>query len=349
MLKPYQRAEVSFELRKEIGQEGKNARVHIAYDPNLDCELVVKTIPKTGLDKDSYFAESQLLNKSSHPHVAPIYYACEDADFIYLAMPYFPQGSLNAVLAKRFLTIREVIRYSTQFLSGLHNVHSKGLIHFDVKPDNILLTERNDAVVADFGLARRTNYDGLAEQDRSYLKMQPPEYFQKSEFSLRFDIYQVGLTLYRMVNGNQRFYEQFNAYGNQAAFDHDQFEFDVINERFPDRSAYPEHVPARVRSVIATCLKSDPALRYRSSTDVVSALASVNGADLDWCFERAADGSRRWTKIQTDREIRLHVDSTMRGHAEKRSSNGPFRRITPFCKEGISSAEIRRFLRTDGE
>lgn len=349
MLKPYKRAEVSFELQKEIGHEGRNSRVHVAHDPNLDATVVIKTIAKPTLDVDAYFAESQLLYRSNHPNVVPIHYACEDADSIYLAMPYFERGSLNKEISNRFLTVREAIRYATHFLSGLHNVHSKQLVHLDIKPDNILLTERNEAMLSDFGLAKRTNYSGLAEQDRMYVRILPPEYFQKKGFDARSDIYQVGLTLYRMLNGNKVFYDQFDAYGTGKDFDREHFRHDVLNERFPRRDAYPEHVPQRFRRVIAKCLKSDPAARYRAATDVVTALADIGGADLDWQYSVDADSRRVWSKSEEDRMIRLCVDSTGCAYADKTCGEAAARRIKDYCKEGITSAEIRKFLKAEGE
>lgn len=349
MLKPYKRAEVSFELQKEIGHEGRNSRVHIAHDPNLDATVVIKTIAKPTLDVDAYFAESQLLHRSGHPNVVPIHYACEDADSVYLAMPYFERGSLNKLISNRFLTVREVIKYAAHFLSGLHNVHSKQLVHLDVKPDNILLTERDEAMLSDFGLAKKTNYSGFAEQDRMYVRILPPEYFLKKGFDARSDIYQVGLTLYRMLNGNRAFYDNFDAYGKGNDFDRDQFRHDVLNERFPDRSTYFEHVPQRFRKVIAKCLKADPAARYKVATEVVTALADIGGADLDWQFSVEPDGRRVWSKADGDRAIRLCVETSGRASAEKKRGDAAARRIKDYCKEGITSAEIRKFLKTEGE
>jgi serine/threonine protein kinase len=278
-------------------------RVYVAFDPNLNAELVIKSIPKVQLDVASYFSESQLLYKSNHPNVVPIHYACEDNDCIYLAMPYYPRGSLNAVLASRFLTMREVIRYATHFLAGLHNVHSKGLVHFDVKPDNILVRERDDAVLSDFGLAKQANHAGLAEQDRMYLKMLPPERFQQNEYDLRFDIYQAGLTLYRLANGNQVFHGQFASFGDGAGFDRDAFRHAVVNEQFPDRARHLEHIPKKLRTVISTCLKSEPAQRYKSATQIINDLAAIGGADLDWRYELEANGSRCWSKSLAGRNF----------------------------------------------
>jgi serine/threonine protein kinase len=162
MLKPYKRAEVTFEPILEIGQEGKNSTVHVVNDPNLNAQLVIKTIPKSSLNVAEYFSESQILYLSSHPNVVPVHYACEDADSIYIAMPYFQKGSLNVLMSNKSLTVREIIKYACQFLSGLHNIHSKRLIHFDVKPDNILLSDSDEALISDFGLSRHTDYSGLA-------------------------------------------------------------------------------------------------------------------------------------------------------------------------------------------
>jgi eukaryotic-like serine/threonine-protein kinase len=349
MLKPYKRAEIAFDLQKEIGHEGRNSRVHVAHDANLDATIVIKTVAKSTLDVDAYFAESQLLYRSSHPNVVPIHYACEDVDSIYLAMPYFHRGSINKQIASRFLTVREVIRYATHFLSGLHNVHSKQLVHLDVKPDNILVTERDEAMLSDFGLAKRTNYAGFAEQDRMYVRILPPEYFRKSPFDTRSDIYQVGLTLYRMLNGNKAFYNQFCAYGKDKNFDRDHFRHDVLNEQFPARDTYLEHVPQRFTKVIARCLKADPAERYRAATEVVTALADIGGPDLDWQYSVESDGARVWSRSEADRSIRLRVDSAGCASAEKRCGDAAARRIKDYCKERITSSEIRRFLKSEGE
>lgn len=350
MLRPYTKAQVSFEQRKEIGYEGRNSRVYVAHDYNLDAELVIKAIEKSALDVSQYFSEARLLYGSRHPHVVPIFYACEDDNWIYLAMPYYERGSLRAALEHRFPTMREVIRHATHFLSGLHNVHSKGLIHFDVKPDNILISDRNDAVLSDFGLAKKVNYVGFAEQDGFYMRTLPPEYFRQQEYGSAFDIYQAGLTLYRLANGNGLFDEQFAAYGDSSNFDRDQFKFDVINERFPDRSRHLEHIPSRLKKVISKCLKSDPAQRYRAATEIITDLAAIGGADLDWQYQVGADGSETWMKSERhgERELRIHVHGSRTAMAEKRCGAGPWRRIKAYCKDAITSAEIRSFLRTDG-
>ena len=347
------RAEVCFDIIQEIGKEGKNSETSLVFDVHLKAQLVIKAIPKVRLaNAANYFDEASILYLSSHSNVVPIHYASEDNDNIYIAMPHYPKGSLKARLNTEFLTVREIIRYASHFLSGLHNIHSKRLIHFDIKPDNILLSERDEAMLADFGLAKHTSYSGTAGQDRIYHKMIPPEAFQGDQFSRAFDIYQAGLTLYRMANGEDRFYQQYNNYIMPATlltpsgFDRHQFKFDVMNERFPVRRDYLEHIPTKLKNVITKCLMSDPYRRYQSALDIVNELATIDGLDLDWRYQENSVSGKQWVMDKDNTVYRLMVDTTGAAVADKKSGNGAYRRILSHCKPSLSEKDIKDFLKS---
>lgn len=345
MLKPHSIAEVRFALGREIGQEGANSTVRIATDLQLDAEVVVKTVPKLDLaDEDEYFQEATSLYRSGHSNVVPVHYACQDADNIHLVIPYFPAGSLKSLMARRNLTVREIVTLSTQFLSGLHNIHSKGLIHFDIKPDNILLTDRGEAVISDFGLAKQRNFSGVAEQDRIYGKMIPPEGFTVNEFCHRFDVYQSGLTLYRMAMGDSRFYAEYSSFLSGGDLDSNRFRHAVLNGQFPSKNAYPEHIAQPIIDCIATCLARVPLERFQSATEIVSALAGIDGKLLDWQYTLIGD-IRKWSKQLDSQEIYLEVDATGRSIAAKINNAGNQRRIAAYCKDDISRRDIKKFLR----
>ena len=344
MLKPYSKAEVSFDLRQEIGQEGANSNTYVAHDDQLDAEIVIKKIPKNSLDSvETFFEESRILYLSSHPNVVQIYYACQDADSIFIAMPYYRRGSLNALINSRYLTVREIVVLGCQIASGLHNIHSKRLVHFDVKPDNILLSDRGEALISDFGLSRRLTTAGTAGQDRMYFKMRPPEAYGTSDFTRAFDIYQLGLTLYRMCSGNVAFEEQFARFGTTpSTFDRDGFKFAVRNGRFPDRDAFEDHIPDRLRRLVRKCLETAAADRFQAAIDVSNELAQVEDR-LDWQFERQGT-TRIWTRVDGSKRYQLTVDASDTSLAEKTTESGRTSRITGYCKTGITSREIRRFL-----
>lgn len=344
VFKPYQKAEISFNLGNEIGQEGSNSKTYVAHDNQLDAEVVIKQIQKAHLDSvDAFFDESKILYLSSHPNVVPVHYACQDADSIFIAMPYYRNGSLNSLMNQRYLTVREIVTLGCQIASGLHNIHSKKLIHFDIKPDNVLLSHRGEALISDFGLSKRIGSDGTAGQDRMYFKMRPPEAYETYDFTPGFDIYQLGLTLYRMCNGNDVFYQQFHRYGtNPATFDRDAFKFDVRNARFPDRSFFLEHVPERLRRLIKKCLEPAPENRFQAAIHVSNELAQIDDC-LDWQY--STDGKNRfWVKHDDDKEYCLVVDENGASTAEKVAASGRRTRIASYCKDAITTREIRKFF-----
>jgi serine/threonine protein kinase len=346
MLRPYSRAQITFDLTREIGQDGRNSRTFLARDHQLDAEIVIKEVQKAHLaSAPSFFEESKALYASAHPNVVQIHYACEDANAIYIGMPFYRRGSVHTLMTAKRLTVREIVALGCNVLSGLHNIHSKGLIHFDVKPANVLLSDRGEGLLSDFGLAKQMNFTGVALQDRLYNKMISPEATRGGDqFDRTFDIYQFGLTLYRMCTGDDAFNGQYAAYGIGSAFDRTCFRNDVRNGRFPDRHAFPPHVPSRLRGVIRKCIEANPADRYQSAVDVSNALADISGEALDWQLVETSD-KRVWTKTNEDGDLfEFTVPRAGPTECYKTVSGGQRRRHTAGCKPTMTQREIRTFL-----
>lgn len=346
MLKSPNTAELSFQIEDEIGSEGKNSKVFKAKDLQLNADIVVKKVAKASFSNiDEYFVEASLLYLSAHPNVVPIHYACHDIDHVYLAMPLYRRGSLKSRMAIRPLTVREIVVISTQVLSGIHNIHSKGLIHFDVKPDNILLSERGEAMLSDFGLAKQTSYSGIAGQDRIYGKMVPPEAFQSQDFTRQFDIYQMGLTMHRMCVGDAHFYDEHGKFVTNGQVDRHAFKIAVRNGQFPNRNQYPEHIPQKLVNTIRTCLQTDLGQRFVSAIEVVNSIADIEESLLDWRMEYGA-GFRRWSKDLGDgRVVNLVLNDDLSSEAFTLAPDGSKRRITEYCTTRLGRADIKRFLR----
>lgn len=344
MLKPFQKAELEFDIVTEIGQDGQNSKTYIAHDHQLNAKIVTKQILKAKLaSTTAFFSESQALYASAHPNVVQIHYACFDNDHVYIAMPYYQKGSVKALMASRFLTVREIVTLGAQILSGLHNIHSKNLVHFDVKPDNILLSSRGEALVSDFGQAKHMNFSGVAVQDRHYTKMIPPEATTTTQFDSSFDIYQFGLTLYRMANGNDHFDQQFAQYGPPSAFDKAGFATDLRNGKFPDRKAFLEHIPSTLRTVIRTCLQVDPDDRYGSAIDVANAMASISGNCLDWCYAPNG-GTKVWTKNKNGTTMNLTVNPDGSSVCFKSVGGGAARKVNAASKANIADTELKKLF-----
>ncbi|MDO7850389.1 serine/threonine-protein kinase [Hymenobacter convexus] len=289
-------ASLDFELTREIGQQGKNSTVFVAHDKQLDAEIVIKKIEKARLPAiEEFFAEAKRLYDSSHQHVVQIKYACQDDQYIYLAMPLYARGSLKTLIDARFLTVREIIRYALQFLQGLHNIHVKGLVHFDIKPDNILLSDSNEALVADFGITGQMNQHGMAQPGLNYALNMPPEVFAQLVHSSTYDIYSAGVALYRLCNGNQVFYSQSSRYSTQ-----DELKEAIITGGFPDRKEYPAHIPMALRKAINKAMDIDQAKRPDTVLDLINLLSPIDQL-LDWSFTPSS-GQDEWT-LETDSSI----------------------------------------------
>jgi serine/threonine protein kinase len=310
----YTNASLHFKPLTNIGDEGRNSEVFTAHDYQLDAVIVVKKIAKSKFENAAdFFNEAKILYSSAHANIVPIQYACHDEDHVYITMPVFESGSLNKLIDKRFLKLSEIIRYSIDFLSGLHHIHSKRLIHCDVKLNNILISPTDDATLTDFGLSKYLNQDGFAEGQEFYYWHQAPENFQSEKITHQTDIYQAGLTIYRMCNGNRQFINQLKPFLTTGEFDETLFEKAVLSEKFPDRTKYALHIPQRLRNYIRKALAVDPADRYESVLDLLNDLAGLE-IPFDWQFTPSAD-AYQWECETEGKTYRITVSQLDADHS----------------------------------
>jgi serine/threonine protein kinase len=345
MFKECKKAEVEFDLKEEIGAHGTHSKVFLVYDKQLDADIAMKMINISVFNNtDDYFSESKILYTSEHTNVVTVKYACKDDTYVYIAMPYYKNGSLKNLINKRYLTVREIIRYGIHIISGLHNIHSKKLIHFDIKPDNILLSDNNFALVSDFGLAKPTNLSGIAGQDALYYKQKPPEAFDYDHFDYTYDIYQFGMLLYRMCNGDDVFYSQFNKYINtDLTYKRDVFEHDCKNAKFPNRNFYLEHIPRKLTVIIKKCLEVSPHSRYASVLEISNDLSEIDGNVLDWEY-KSQPGKRIWEKKVDGTKFAIIINENSTSLATKQFDNGRVQKISNFCKENVNKQELKNFF-----
>lgn len=356
MITSFQNSTVRFNLDKEIGLEGKNSQVFIGHDKHLNAQVAIKRIDlnKTAQKPlDDYFLEAQTLYMSSHPNVVQILYASFDENYVYLVMPYYENGSLKQLLNKRHLTVREIIQYSINFMNGLYNIHSKGLLHFDIKPDNVLLSERNEALLSDFGLAKIVDSDGAASPDQFYSRSLPPEYLQEltkpeenrdMNFDRRYDIYQVGLTLYRLCIGDDRYYKEFNKYVVDKKVNWGQLYNDQRKECFLSLDDYPPHIPKQLQAAIKKCLRFSPENRYNSVFSIINALSDVQEKILDWQYSFDQENEYWEKKDCKNRLYKLQVNKESRESEATKTINSRTTSIRDYCLKSIEKSQIVCFL-----
>ena len=338
MFNPYTTGQVNFAKIKEIGGEGKNSQAFLAHDHQLGAEIVIKEMLKNRMHHlETFFEESRALYSTSHPNVVQIHYACQDDERVYLAMPYYANGSVKSLMAKRHLSVREIVRYGCQILSALHNIHAKRLVHFDIKPDNILLSDRNEALLSDFGQAKWMDDAGFAKPDGVYTRMVPPEFVDRPLFTTASDVYQFGLTLYRMCNGDDHFY------GQLALLTEETFVPALTAGNFPDRKAFLPHIPSKLRRIIQKCLKVVPEERFLSALDVANELALIEGEILDWQFANE-NGEKVWSKATNGLTYRLVLKADGSSELTKAKDGGKAKRVVDACIGQAKPKDLEQIL-----
>src|SRR3981081_4639408 len=205
----------SYTIERELGGGGMS-RVFVAEEVPLGRKVVVKVLPPelaATVNVERFRREIQLAAKLQHPHIVPVLAAGISEGLPYYTMPFIEGESLRARLARSGeLPIQEAAKILRDVLSALSYAHEHGVVHRDIKPDNILLTGHH-AVVADFGVAKALNAatnpgsslppPGVALGTPAY--MSPEQAAADPTTDHRSDLYAVGAMAYEMLTGHPVF------------------------------------------------------------------------------------------------------------------------------------------------
>jgi len=269
-------SEFVYEQIQQIGVgQGLNSTVFRANDLQHGGEIAVKEIPKADFpDPSEYFREARSMYRADCPNVVPIRVASAAGDRICIVMPYLKNGSLADRIKSGPISLKEVVRVGQGTLKGIGQIHIAGIIHFDVKPSNILFSDVGEAMVSDFGQARHAGTHGVTIVPPMYFQSRPPEAILLRHATTLADVYQAGLTLYRAVNGEPFYQSQLAAVGVA------NLEAAIISGQFPDREDYLPHIPRWMRKAINKAMSVNPAERFQSPNDFMQAIG--RGIRLNW-------------------------------------------------------------------
>ncbi len=214
-----------FEYRivRILGQ-GAFGIVYLAHDTLLDRPVAIKELTVTAQTDEVAFnrfiQEARAAGGLNHPHIVTVYALKVVEANVYLVMEYLVGGSLRALLEKRGpLPVEEAVHIAADVCEGLAAAHAKGIVHRDVKPENILLAEDGRAKMGDFGIAHvprgagGTRLTQVGFQPGTLLYMSP-EQVHGQRVDVRSDVYGMGVVLYEMLTG--RHYVDVEALGQQA-------------------------------------------------------------------------------------------------------------------------------------
>ncbi|MHA3836234.1 Stk1 family PASTA domain-containing Ser/Thr kinase [Terrabacter sp. AAH1] len=279
--------------------DGGMASVYVALDARLDREVALK-IMRPGLAADDVFverfrAEARSAARLSHPNVVAVFDQGQDDDEVFLAMELVEGKTLRDVIHEEApLTAREALAILEPILLALRAAHAAGMIHRDVKPENVIVRRDGEVKVADFGLARAisnqtaTSQTGVLLGTVSYLS---PEQVESGVADPRSDVYAAGLLLFEMLTGRKAV---TGTTPIQIAYNH-------VHGSIPAPSSVVPTVPADLDALVARATAVEPDDRFESSAAFVAAVRSVrrvlSTGELDRRGAAAGEGAGPATSV----------------------------------------------------
>lgn len=259
-----------YQIIREIARS--NDIVYEAYDPVMNRRVAVKELSMPGgatqQQKDDrvkrFLREARAAGSLVHPNIVTIYEVSEDAGRRYLAMEYLDGQNLRNLLdTKGFIEPKRAVEIAIEVLKGLDFAHSHGVIHRDIKPDNIQLLENSEVKITDFGIARLTfepnlTMDGQVFGTPSYMS---PEQINGRDIDARSDLFSVGVILYEMVAGQKPFT------GDSVV----SITYAIMNTD----PGQPNQCGPALWQVVRQSLDKSPQLRWGSAKEMRSALEDV--------------------------------------------------------------------------
>ena len=283
-----------YRLRSLLGVGGM-AEVYLAEDPSLRRDIAVKVLPRSLAADPGYVErfrnEAQRVASLSHPHITPVYTFGEERGLLYLVMPRMKESLRERMDREGQLSLQDAARMTNQIAAALHIAHQHGIVHRDVKPENILLDESGKAMLTDFGIARELSALREAGVARTLaatgLPVGTPEYMAPEQLrglpaTEQVDLYALGVVLYEMLTGHVP-HDATTPYEVATA---------VLRDPVRPPSYYNARLSAEVEQVIVTAMAKDPTRRYH---DMKAFAMALRGA-LNGQSKPINSGALHWTQ-----------------------------------------------------
>jgi hypothetical protein len=261
----------SYRIVEQIGLGGM-ATVYKAYDPATDRYVALKILPahysQDPSFQERFRREAKAIARLEHPHILPIHTYGEEDGTAYLVMRYLPSGTLKQRIERGTLGLGEVTIILGQLADALDYAHERGILHRDIKPSNILLDEKGNVYLSDFGIARMVEAAG--DLTGSGLLGTPaymsPEQCQGSkDLTPASDQYSLGIVLYEMVTGRTPF---------QAETPIALIHMHLSDPLPPPRSLRPD-LPEGLEKAMLKALSRDPKDRWPSCAALAGAISKA--------------------------------------------------------------------------
>ena len=260
-----------YRVEREIG-EGGMATVYLAHDERHNRNVALKVLKAelaAVVGAERFLAEIETTAKLTHPHILPLHDSGEADGFLYFVTPYIEGDTLrDKIDREKQLSIEEALEITKDVASALDYAHENGVVHRDIKPGNILLSERGEPTVADFGIALAVAQAGGGRVTETGLSVGTPHYMSPEQATgdrdvdPRTDVYALGSVLYEMLTGDPP-YPGSTAQAVLAK---------ILTDPTPAPTRVRVSIPPNVDAAIRKALEKLPADRFTSAQEFAKAL-----------------------------------------------------------------------------
>jgi formylglycine-generating enzyme required for sulfatase activity/tRNA A-37 threonylcarbamoyl transferase component Bud32/dienelactone hydrolase len=256
-----------YKIEDVVGRGGMGI-VYKAEDTKLKRRVALKFLPpELTLDEEArtrFLLEAQTAAGLSHPNICTIYEINEEDGKSFIAMEYVKGQSLKAKMERGPLEEQEALEMAIQVAEGLEEAHKKGIIHRDIKSANIMITEKGQAKVMDFGLAKVKGSTILTREGTTLgtVAYMSPEQARGEEVDQRTDVWSLGVVLYEMLSGELPFK------GDREA----SILYSVVHEEPRPLQTIKPDIPTELQQIINRALKKKPESRYSSAAEMINDL-----------------------------------------------------------------------------
>lgn len=254
----------------QVLAQGGMSTIYLATDVQLNRQIVLKVMKLQGDNAERAITEAQLIASFNHPNIVQLYRILHEDEQVLLEMEYVKGTTLAHLIKEQQLSVTEKIEILSHICDGLAVIHEKGILHLDLKPANVLISETGAVKIADFGISKIKN-KGRSTNSTSFgsLKAMSPEQLNNETLDFRSDLFSLGLMVYQLFCG-------VHAYANQASKGNDQ-EIARQIKSFPCRASYESiyTISPALAVLVKQLLAFKPENRPVSASFVAAQLKSI--------------------------------------------------------------------------